>query len=84
MSWTNNIFLLQVSMKNQKIFNSRVIKMCVSPDSLNTCANQQIGYILSLLKWLIGEKLTSLDVKIVNKEITSEVVKDQNIPTNIK
>lgn len=56
-------------------------KMCVFPDSLDTGANQQIGYMPGLLKWLAGEKLTSLGVEVVNQDITGKVIKDRTVLT---
>lgn len=39
-------------------------EICVFPDSLDTGANIDIGYIPGPMPWLVGEKLRELGVKI--------------------
>ena len=72
--------LLAASLNEDKfLFNG--FEMAVFPDSLDEGANQDIGYMPGKLKWLLAEKLTSLGVKIVNKDITGLVHKDRNVLT---
>jgi molecular chaperone Hsp31 and glyoxalase 3 len=56
-------------------------KMAVFPDSLDTGANQQIGYMPGLLKWLVAEKLEELGVDVINKDLTGKVFKDRKVLT---
>lgn len=56
-------------------------KVCVFPDSLDTGANQQIGYMPGQLKWLVGEKLESLGVELVNKDLSGKVYQDRKLLT---
>ena len=66
---------------NESKFLFDGFEMAVFPDSLDEGANQDIGYMPGKLKWLLAEKLKSLGVKIVNKDITGLVHKDRNVLT---
>ena len=56
-------------------FLYRGYEMCVFPDSLDTGANIDIGYIPGPMPWLVGERLRERGVKIVNADITGKVHK---------
>lgn len=56
-------------------------ELCVFPDALDEGANQEIGYMPGKLKWLLGEKLQQLGMKIINEGITGQVHKDRNLLT---
>ena len=73
--------LYQLASINESKFLFDGFEMAVFPDSLDEGANQDIGYMPGKLKWLLAEKLTSLGVKIVNKDITGLVHKDRNVLT---
>ncbi|KAK4635292.1 hypothetical protein CLAFUW4_01975 [Fulvia fulva] len=53
----------------------------VFPDSLDTGANIDIGYIPGKMEWLVGEQLRKLGVKPLNKDITGAVHRDRYILT---
>lgn len=55
--------------------------VCVFPDSLDTGANQEIGYMPGQLKWLLGDRLEKLGVKVLNKDITGKCHKDRKLLT---
>lgn len=59
----------------------RGYKICCFPDSLDTGANQEIGYMPGKLKWLVGDRLSKLGVEIINKDITGKVHKDKKLLT---
>lgn len=56
-------------------------KIAVFPDSLDTGANIDIGYIPGKMPWLVGEELRKLGVTIINKEMTGETHKDRFVIT---
>ncbi|TBM28338.1 glyoxalase III HchA [Hafnia paralvei] len=62
-------------------FLYRGYEMCVFPDSLDTGANIDIGYIPGPMPWLVGERLRALGVKILNTDITGTVHKDRLLLT---
>ena len=62
-------------------FLYRGYEMCVFPDSLDTGANIDIGYIPGPMPWLVGERLRERGVKIVNADITGKVHKDRRLLT---
>ncbi len=62
-------------------FLFRDYEICVFPDSLDTGANLEIGYIPAPLPWLVGEKLKERGVKILNSDITGMVHKDRRLLT---
>lgn len=62
-------------------FMFRDYEMCVFPDSLDTGANIEIGYIPGPLQWLVGERLEALGVKILNADITGKVHRDRKLLT---
>jgi molecular chaperone Hsp31 and glyoxalase 3 len=53
----------------------------VFPDSLDTGANVNIGYIPSEMQWLVGESLRKLGVKPLNEGITGAVHQDRYVLT---
>lgn len=62
-------------------FLFRGYEMCVFPDTLDTGANVEIGYIPGPMPWLVGERLRALGVKIVNSDISGKVHKDRRLLT---
>lgn len=56
-------------------------EICVFPDSLDQKANLEIGYIPGPLKWLVGENLKALGVKILNDGITGQCTQDRKLIT---
>lgn len=56
-------------------------KICVFPDSLDTGANIDIGYIPGPMPWLVGEKLRALGVEILNTGITGQCCQDRKLIT---
>ncbi|WP_339077147.1 glyoxalase III HchA [Acetobacter sp. AC2005] len=56
-------------------------EMCVFPDSLDTGANIDIGYIPGSMAWLVGENLQKYNVKIVNTGITGQIHRDRHLLT---
>jgi molecular chaperone Hsp31 and glyoxalase 3 len=56
-------------------------KLCVFPDSLDTGANIDIGYIPGPMPWLVGEKLRALGVEILNAGITGQCHQDRKLLT---
>ncbi|CAK7193271.1 Protein/nucleic acid deglycase HchA [Commensalibacter sp. Nvir] len=56
-------------------------EICVFPDSLDTGANLDIGYIPGEMPWLVGERLKQCGVNIVNKDMTGRVHKDRHLLT---
>lgn len=56
-------------------------KVCVFPDSLDTGANIDIGYIPGPMPWLVGEKLRALGVEILNAGITGQCHQDRKLIT---
>lgn len=53
----------------------------VFPDSLDTGANIDIGYIPGKMSWLVGEELRKLGVKTLNEGITGQVHRDRLLLT---
>ena len=53
----------------------------VFPDSLDTGANVNIGYIPSQMQWLVGESLRKFGVKPLNEGITGAVHQDRYVLT---
>lgn len=56
-------------------------KVAVFPDSLDTGANIDMGYIPGRMPWLVGEELRKLGVIPVNKGITGETTRDRFVLT---
>ena len=56
-------------------------KVAVFPDSLDTGANIDIGYIPGKMPWLVGEELRKLGVNPINKGITGETHRDRFVLT---
>lgn len=56
-------------------------KICLFPDSLDTGANIDIGYIPGPMPWLVGEKLKELGVEILNADITGKCHQDRKLLT---
>lgn len=56
-------------------------KINVFPDSLDTGANIDIGYIPGKMPWLVGEELRKLGVIVVNKEMSGETHRDRYVIT---
>lgn len=56
-------------------------KVAVFPDSLDTGANIDIGYIPGKMPWLVGEELRKLGIIPVNKGITGETHRDRYVIT---
>lgn len=56
-------------------------KICVFPDSLDTGANIDIGYIPGPMPWLVGEKLGALGVEVLNAGITGQCHQDRKLLT---
>ena len=56
-------------------------KMMVFPDSLDEGANQEIGYMPGKLKWLLAASLEKQGIKVMNSDITGQVIKDRNVLT---
>lgn len=56
-------------------------EIVVFPDSLDTNANVDIGYIPSKMPWYVGEKLRKLDITLRNKSIASETHRDRYVIT---
>ncbi|MFS4436846.1 glyoxalase III HchA [Paracoccaceae bacterium GXU_MW_L88] len=56
-------------------------EICVFPDSLDSGANLDIGYMPGPLPWLLGERLSNLGVKILNDDITGMVHRDRKLLT---
>jgi len=67
--------------ENKEDFLFRGYEICVFPDSLDTGANIEIGYIPGPMPWLVGERLRELGVKILNSDITGKVHKDRRLLT---
>jgi len=62
-------------------FLFRGYEICVFPDSLDTGANIEIGYIPGRMPWLVGERLRELGVRVLNADITGRVHKDRRLLT---
>lgn len=56
-------------------------KIDVFPDSLDSGANIDIGYIPGKMDWLVGERLRELGVTPLNKGITGETHRDRLVLT---
>ncbi|WP_445115866.1 glyoxalase III HchA [Acinetobacter sp. WZC-1] len=56
-------------------------QICVFPDSLDTGANIDIGYIPGPMPWLVGERLKALGVEILNSDITGKCHQDRRLIT---
>lgn len=56
-------------------------KIDVFPDSLDSGANIDIGYIPGKMDWLVGERLRKLGVTPLNKGITGETHRDRLVLT---
>jgi D-lactate dehydratase / protein deglycase len=56
-------------------------KVDVFPDSLDTGANIDIGYIPGKMPWLVGEELRKLGVTPINSQITGETHQDRLVLT---
>lgn len=67
--------------EKQDDYMFRGYEICVFPDSLDTGANIEIGYIPGPMPWLVGERLRALGVKILNSDITGKVHRDRKLLT---
>lgn len=67
--------------EDKENFLYRGYEICVFPDSLDTGANIDIGYIPGPMPWLVGERLRELGVTILNSDITGKVHKDRRLLT---
>lgn len=56
-------------------------KIVVFPDSLDTDANVDIGYLPGKMPWLVGDHLRKLGLDPVNKGITGETHRDRYVLT---
>ncbi|KAI5365010.1 Putative protein/nucleic acid deglycase HchA, class I glutamine amidotransferase [Septoria linicola] len=56
-------------------------KVAVFPDSLDTGANIDIGYIPGKMPWLVGEELRKLGITPINSGITGETHRDRYVIT---
>lgn len=56
-------------------------KIVVFPDSLDTGANIDIGYIPGKMPWLVGESLRKNGIEIVNPKMTGETHRDRYVIT---
>lgn len=56
-------------------------EIVVFPDSLDTGANIEIGYIPGKMPWLVGEELRKLGVKPINDGMTGQVHRDRLLLT---
>lgn len=56
-------------------------KIDVFPDSLDTGANIDIGYIPGKMPWLVGQQLRKLGIEPLNKDITGAVHTDRLVLT---
>lgn len=56
-------------------------KVMVFPDSLDSGANIDMGYIPGQMKWLVGEELKKLGVEIANKNMAGDTLKDRYVLT---
>ncbi|KAH7376722.1 ThiJ/PfpI domain-containing protein [Plectosphaerella cucumerina] len=56
-------------------------KIVVFPDSLDSGANIDIGYIPGKMEWLVGDRLRKLGVETLNKGITGETHQDRYVLT---
>ncbi|KAK6438833.1 hypothetical protein LTR95_004968 [Oleoguttula sp. CCFEE 5521] len=56
-------------------------KVAVFPDSLDTGANIETGYIPGKMPWLVGEELRKLGITPVNSGITGETHRDRYVIT---
>lgn len=65
-----------VGVEDGEQFIYKDTKVCVFPDSLDTGANIDIGYIPGHMPWLVGEELRKLVIIPVNTQITGEVHRD--------
>lgn len=56
-------------------------EICVFPDSLDSGANIEMGYMPGALPWLVGERLEELGVAILNEGITGQCHRDRKLIT---
>lgn len=56
-------------------------KIVVFPDSLDSAANIEMGYIPGKMDWLVGERLRELGIKSLNSGITGETHRDGYVLT---
>ncbi|KFZ15267.1 hypothetical protein V501_02805 [Pseudogymnoascus sp. VKM F-4519 (FW-2642)] len=56
-------------------------EIVVFPDSLDTNANVDIGYIPSKMPWYVGERLRKLGITLRNNSITGETHRDRYVIT---
>lgn len=56
-------------------------KIVVFPDSLDSGANIDIGYIPGKMEWLVGDRLRKLGVETINDGITGQVHQDRHLLT---
>ena len=56
-------------------------KIDVFPDSLDSGANIEIGYIPGKMSWLVGEELRKLGVTIINDKMTGGTHRDRYVLT---
>lgn len=70
-----------INEKNLDNYPFKGYKICVFPDSLDTGANQDIGYMPGQLDWLVGERLKKLGVEIINDDLTGKCTIDRKLIT---
>ncbi|CAI0653273.1 unnamed protein product [Colletotrichum noveboracense] len=56
-------------------------EIVVFPDSLDSSANIDIGYIPGKMEWLVGDRLRKLGVKTLNEGITGQTHQDRYLLT---
>jgi chaperone protein hchA len=55
--------------------------LCAFPDTLDTGANVEIGYLPGQLEWLLGKKLTEQGLTVVNDGMSGQVHRDRKLIT---
>lgn len=70
-----------VGQPKDKDFIYKGYEVAVFPDSLDTGANIDIGYIPGKMPWLVGEELRKLGITPINKGITGETHRDRFVLT---
>lgn len=56
-------------------------EIVVFPDSLDTGANIEMGYIPGKMQWLVGDRLRARGIKTLNSDITGKVHRDRFLLT---
>ncbi|WP_405557020.1 glyoxalase III HchA [Streptomyces sp. NBC_01171] len=55
--------------------------LCVFPDSLDTGANLQMGYLPGRLRWLVADLLEKQGIDVLNTDITGQTHQDRKLLT---